>query len=161
MQSNALKAALLPYTLDGPFGRLLDAAENRLALTDVQCFETEELMHETGVVLPVLTYLFHRLEERFDGRPTLLILDEAWVYLDNPVFAARIREWLKVLRKKNVAVVFATQSLADIAESSIAPAIIESCPQRLFLPNDRAIEPQSRDAYERFGLNVIADQLIA
>ena len=161
LQSNALKAALMPYTLDGPFGRLLDAAENQLALADVQCFETEELMHEAGVVLPVLTYLFHRLEDRFDGRPSLLILDEAWVYLDNPVFAARIREWLKVLRKKNVSVVFATQSLADIAGSSIAPAIIESCPQRIFLPNDRAIEPQARSAYERFGLNDRQIELIA
>ena len=161
LQSNALKSALMPYTLDGPFGRLLDAAESRLVLADVQCFETEELMHQTGVILPVLTYLFHRLEERFDGRPTLLILDEAWVFLDNPVFAARIREWLKVLRKKNVAVVFATQSLADIAESTIAPTIIESCPQRLFLPNDRAIEPQSRAAYERFELNERQIELIA
>jgi type IV secretion system protein VirB4 len=109
----------------------------------------------------VLTYLFHRLEARFDGRPTLLILDEAWVYLDNPLFAARIREWLKVLRKKNVAVVFATQSLADIAGSSIAPAIVESCPQRIFLPNDRAIEPQARAAYERFGLNERQIELVA
>jgi len=161
LQSNVLKAALMPYTLDGPFGRLLDAAENRLALCDVQCFETEALMGQTGVVLPVLTYLFHRLEERFDGRPTLLILDEAWVFLDNPVFAARIREWLKVLRKKNVSVVFATQSLADIADSRIAPAIIESCPQRIFLANDRAIEPQARAAYERFGLNDRQIELVA
>jgi type IV secretion system protein VirB4 len=161
LQSNALKSALLSYTLEGPFGRLLDAAENSLALSDVQCFETEALMGQVGVVAPVLTYLFHRLEERFDGRPTLLILDEAWVFLDHPLFAARIREWLKVLRKKNVAVVFATQSLADIAESSIAPAIIESCPQRIFLPNDRAIEPQSRAAYDRFGLNDRQIELIA
>jgi type IV secretion system protein VirB4 len=161
VQANALKAALQPYTLDGPFGRLLDAAEDRLALSDVQCFETEELMHEAGVVLPVLAYLFHRLEDRFDGRPTLLILDEAWVYLDNPLFAARIREWLKVLRKKNVSVIFATQSLADVADSSIAPAIIESCPQRIFLPNDRAVEPQARAAYERFGLNGRQIELIA
>ncbi len=153
LQSNELKSALLSYTLEGPFGRLLDAAEDNLALADVQCFETESLLHQTSVVLPVLTYLFHRLEARFTGRPTLLILDEAWVYLDNPLFAARIREWLKVLRKKNVSVVFATQSLADIANSSIAPAIIESCPQRIFLPNERAIEPQSRSAYEHFGLN--------
>jgi len=161
LQSNALKAALMPYTLEGPFGRLLDAAENRLALSDVQCFETEALMNTAGVVLPVLTYLFHRLEERFDGRPTLLILDEAWVFLDNPVFAARIREWLKVLRRRNVSVVFATQSLADIADSSIAPAIIESCPQRIFLANDRAIEPQGRATYERFGLNERQIELIA
>ena len=101
----------------------------------------------------MLTYLFHRLEARFDGRPTLLILDEAWIFLDDALFAARIREWLKTLRKKNVAVVFATQSLADIERSTIAPALIESCPTRIFLPNDRALEPQARAVYERFGLN--------
>jgi type IV secretion system protein VirB4 len=100
-------------------------------------------MGQAGVIAPVLTYLFHRLEARFTGRPTLLILDEAWVFLDHPLFAARIREWLKVLRKKNVSVIFATQSLADIAQSTIAPAIIESCPQRILLPNDR---PSSRRA---------------
>jgi len=161
LQSNTLKAALAPYTLDGAFGRMLDAAEDDLALSDIQCFETETLMQQPGAIMPVLTYLFHRLEERFDGKPTLLILDEAWVYLDNPLFAARIREWLKVLRKKNVSVVFATQSLSDIASSSIAPAIIESCPQRIFLPNDRAIEPQSRVIYEGFGLNERQIELIA
>ena len=161
LQSNALKSALAPYTLEGPFGYLLDAQVDGLALSDLQCFETEALLHTPSAVLPVLTYLFHRLEARFDGRPSLLILDEAWVFLDNPLFAARIREWLKTLRKKNVAVVFATQSLADIAASSIAPAILESCPQRIFLPNDRASEPQSREAYTRFGLNERQIALIA
>lgn len=161
LQSNRLKSALQPYTLEGPFGALLDAADDRFALADVHCFETETLMGQPGAVPPVLSYLFHRLEERFDGSPTILLLDEAWLFLDNPLFAARIREWLKVLRKKNVAVVFATQSLADISASSIAPAIIESCPQRIFLPNDRAIEPQAREAYERFGLNARQIDLIA
>lgn len=161
LQSNALRTALSAYTLDGPYGRLLDAAEQQFAFADVQCFETEVLMGQAGVVAPVLTYLFHRLEERFDGRPTLLILDEAWIFLDHPLFAARIREWLKVLRKKNVAVLFATQSLADIASSSIAPAILESCPQRILLPNDRAIEPQSREAYVRFGLNERQIELVS
>jgi type IV secretion system protein TrbE len=161
LQSNALKAALQPYTLDGPFGQLLDGAEDQLNLADVQCFETETLMSQPSAVPPVLSYLFHRLEEKFDGRPTLLLLDEAWLFLDNPLFAARIREWLKVLRKKNVAVVFATQSLADIQASSIAPAIVESCPQRIFLPNSSAIEPQARSAYESFGLNARQIELIA
>jgi type IV secretion system protein VirB4 len=161
LQSAPLRSALAPYTLEGPFGRLLDAAVDDLAIADVQCFETEALMGQAGVVAPVLTYLFHRLEERFTGRPTLLVLDEAWVFLDHPLFAARIREWLKVLRKKNVSVVFATQSLADIADSNIAPAIIESCPQRILLPNDRAIEPQSQAAYTRFGLNGRQIELIS
>jgi type IV secretion system protein TrbE len=153
LQSNQIRSAIARYTIDGAFGALLDAAEPDLAFGDVQCFETEELMGQDSVVAPVLSYIFHRLEERFNGRPTLLVLDEAWLFLDHPLFAAQIREWLKTLRKKNVSVVFATQSLADIGNSTIAPAIIESCPQRIFLPNDRAIEPQSRATYERFGLN--------
>ena len=158
---HALSQALAPYTLEGPYGRLLDGATETLALADVMHFEMDGLMQHKGLVLPVLTYLFHRLEARFDGRPTLLVLDEAWMFLDDPLFAARIREWLKTLRKKNVAVVFATQSLADIERSSIAPAIIESCPTRIFLPNDRAIEPQMRTVYERFGLNARQIEIIA
>jgi len=161
LQSAPLRSALAPYTLEGPFGRLLDAAEDDLSFADVQCFETEALMGSASVVAPVLTYLFHRLEERFTGRPTLLILDEAWKFLDHPLFAARIREWLKTLRKKNVSVIFASQNLADVAESGIAPAIIESCPQRILLPNDRAIEPQAQAAYVRFGLNARQIELVS
>ena len=90
---------------------------------------------------------------RLDGSPALIGLDEAWALLDDPVFGPKIREWLKTLRRKNASVVFATQSLADVTESRIAPAILESCLARVFLPNARAIEPQSRAAYERLGLN--------
>ena len=153
LQHDELKAALTPYTLEGAHGRLLDADSDDLSLSDTVCFEMEELMGAPDAVAPVITHLFHRLEERFDGRPTLIILDEAWLFLDDPLFASRIREWLKTLRKKNVSVIFATQSLADIEQSSIAPAIIESCPTRFFLPNERAIEPQQFETYERFGLN--------
>lgn len=153
LQSNRLRQALQPYTLNGPFGRLLDAEEEHLGAAPVQAFEMEELMHTRSAVLPTLTYLFHRLEDRFNGAPTLLVLDEAWVFLDDPVFAGRIREWLKTLRKKNVAVIFATQSLADIQRSSIAPALIESCPTRIFLPSPQATEPQLKSVYTGFGLN--------
>jgi len=113
----------------------------------------EHLMHSRSALLPVLTYLFWRLEKRFSGAPTLMILDEAWLYLTESLFAAKIREWLKVLRKKNVAVIFATQSLSDIADSPIAPAIIENCPTRIFLPNSNAMEERTRKVYESFGLN--------
>jgi len=161
LQSNKLRQALQTYTLEGPWGSLLDGKEDRLAFSSVMHFELEGLMEIKGLVLPVLTYMFHRLESRFDGWPTLLVLDEAWLFLDSPLFASRIRDWLKTLRKKNVAVVFATQSLSDIASSSIAPAIIESCPTRIFLPNDRAIETQIRDIYERFGLNARQIEIIS
>lgn len=161
LQSNPLRQALQPYTLSGPHGRLLDADEDRLGSARVQGFEMEELMHTPTAVLPVLTYLFHRLEHRFDGAPTLLVLDEAWVYLDDPTFASRLREWLKTLRKLNVSVLFATQSLADVQRSSIAPALIESCTSRIFLPSPQAMEPQLKPMYEGFGLNSRQIEIIA
>jgi type IV secretion system protein TrbE len=152
IQSNVLKRALQPYCVGGPWGRLLDAEAERLGEADVQAFETEGLIG-TGAAAAVLAYLFHRVERRLDGRPTLLIIDEGWLALDDPGFGAQLREWLKVLRKKNASVVFATQSLSDIETSAIAATIVESCPTRLFLPNERAIEPQISTIYRRFGLN--------
>ncbi|WP_114911034.1 conjugal transfer protein TrbE [Acidibrevibacterium fodinaquatile] len=152
LQSTALKQALQPYTVAGPWGRLLDAESERLGAADVQAVETEGLIG-TGAAPAALAYLFHRIADRLDGRPSLVIIDEGWLALGDPGFAGQLREWLKTLRKKNASVVFATQSLADIAGSAIAPAIIESCPTRLFLPNERALEPQIAAIYRRFGLN--------
>lgn len=160
LQSNALKRALQPYCLGGPYALLLDGEYERLGEASVQVFETDGLIG-TSVAPAVLAYLFHRIEDRFDGRPTLLIIDEGWLALDDADFAGKVREWLKTLRKKNASVVFATQSLADIDGSKIAPAIIESCPTRILLPNDRAIEPQIMAIYRRFGLNDRQIEIVA
>ena len=152
LQSNELKQALRPYCVGGPYGRLLDAEAEHLGGASVQAFETEGLIG-TGAAPAVLSYLFHRIEDRLDGSPTMLIIDEGWLALDDDGFAGQLREWLKTLRKKNASVIFATQSLSDIDGSPIAPAIIESCQTRLLLPNERAIEPQITAIYRRFGLN--------
>jgi len=152
LQSNDLKQALRPYCVGGPYGRLLDAESEHLGAASVLAFETEGLIG-TGAAAAVLAYLFHRIEDRLDGRPTLLIVDEGWLALDDEGFAGQLREWLKTLRKKNASVIFATQSLSDIDGSAIAPAIIESCLTRILLPNERAIEPQITAIYRRFGLN--------
>ena len=160
LQSSALKQALRPYCIGGPFGRLLDAEAERLGEADVQAFETEGLIGSSAAPA-VLSYLFHRIEGRLSGVPTLLIIDEGWLALDDTGFAEQLREWLKTLRKKNASVVFATQSLADVAGSAIAAALIESCPTRLFLPNERAIEPQITAVYRQFGLNDRQIEIIA
>ncbi|MFZ5617854.1 MAG: conjugal transfer protein TrbE [Pseudomonadota bacterium] len=153
LQRADLRAVLKPFTIDGAHGGLFDAEKDTLDLIDVVAFEMESLMRRKAAVAPALSYLFDRLDDRFDGRPTFLLLDEAWLFLDHPLFAERVRDWLKTLRKKNVSVIFATQSLSDIQTSTIAPAIIESCPSRIFLANPRAREAGVRKAYEAFGLN--------
>lgn len=152
LPSNDLKQALRPFCLGGAHGRLLDAETEKLGNASVQAFETEGLIG-TAAAPAVLSYLFHRIGDRLDGRPTMVIIDEGWLALDDQDFAGQLREWLKTLRKKNASVIFATQSLSDIDGSSIAASIIESCPTRILLPNERAVEPQISKIYRRFGLN--------
>ncbi len=160
LQSNDLKQALRPYCVGGSWGRLLDAEAEHLGTATVQAFETEGLIG-TDSAPAVLAYLFHRIEDRLDGSPTLIIIDEGWLALDDEGFSGQLREWLKTLRKKNASVIFATQSLSDIDGSAVAPAIIESCQTRLLLPNERAIEPQITAIYRRFGLNDRQIEIIA
>ena len=161
VQDKNIKQALQPLTLNGAFGKLFDANRDTLQYGRWQAFEMAKLMNLAAAIPPTLGYLFHRLEQRFTGEPTLLPLDESWVFLKNPVFAPKIQEWLKVLRKKNVAVIFATQSLADIASSPVASAIIESCLTKIYLPNPAALDRTTQPLYEAFGLNRTEIQLIA
>lgn len=157
IQHPDLKAAIGFYAGTGRAGTLLDARHDGLKLDSrFITFELENLLQSGEsaklVTVPTLLYLFHRIEQMLDGRPTLITLDEAWVMLDNPQFLAKIREWLKVLRKKNAAVVFATQSLADLKNSPLLPVIMESCPTKIFLPNDQAGSQNLRPMYVDFGL---------
>jgi type IV secretory pathway VirB4 component len=161
VQNADVKAALQPFSSEGPYGDILDANATTLGDNDWQTFEMEALYNRPPAVAPTLDYLFHRLEKRFTGRPTLLILDEAWLFLDDPMFAHKVREWLKTLRRRNVSVIFASQSLDDVANSKIASALIENCPTRIFLPNDRAEEPKTKALYENFGLSDRQIEIIA
>ncbi len=136
--------------------KMLDAHEDSLELTGSRfsVFEIEQLLGSGNkIAAPVLLYLFHRIEKSLDGSPTLIILDEAWAMLDHPLFAAKIREWLKVLRKANAAVVFATQSLADLQNNPLRPVLMESCPTKILLPNTEAMSENLRPLYRDLGLN--------
>lgn len=162
VQFREIKDALHPYTLDGPMGQLLDAETDGLALGAFQTFEIEQLMNmgERNLV-PVLTYLFRRIEKRLTGAPSLIILDEAWLMLGHPTFRDKIREWLKVLRKANCAVLLATQSISDAERSGIIDVLKESCPTKICLPNGAAREPGTREFYERIGFNERQIEIVA
>jgi type IV secretion system protein VirB4 len=154
VQDNKMREVLEQYTADGTMGHLLDAESDTLALSDTMVFEIGELMGlGEKYALPVLLYLFRRIEMVLDGRPTLLVLDEAWLMLGHPVFRARIREWLKTLRKKNVSVVLATQNLSDAAGSGILDVLVESTATKVFLPNATARDEDASALYGRMGLN--------
>ena len=160
VQDKDIRAALAPYTIEGSLGHLLDARSDGVKSNAFTVFEIEDLMAlgEKNLI-PMLLYLFRHFERSLSGSPALLILDEAWVMLGHPVFREKIREWLKVLRKANCAVVLATQSLSDAVRSGIFDVLLESCPAKILLPNEEADKGGSGgvagplDLYRMMGLN--------
>ena len=154
VQDNEIRDALQHFTVMGPMGQLLDADHDMLGDGRFLSFDTENLMQlDDKAVIPVLLYLFRRIEQRLDGSPTLVLLDEAWSYVRHELFRARLRDWLKTMRRKNAAVIMATQQISDIANSEIADVVLENCPTKILLPNAEAKNPGSREFYQRVGLN--------
>ena len=138
---------------EGPGGEhawLFDNSEDRLDLgARVLGFDMTALLENPRLRTPTMMYLFHRIEERLDGKPTMILIDEGWKALDDEVFAARIRDWLKTLRKRNALVGFATQSARDALESRISTALVEQTATMVFMPNSRA---RPEDYCDGFGL---------
>ena len=66
------------------------------------------------------------------------MVDEGWKALDDAVFAARIRDWLKTLRKRNGLLGFVTQNAGDALASQIAGTITEQTATQIFTPNPQA-----------------------
>lgn len=165
VQDAAIREALQPYTLGGPMGKLLDADKDGLRLEgssgSIVTFEMEDLLNLKEIwALPVLLYLFRRIEKAFHGQPGLIVLDEAWILLDNPAFADKVREWLKVMRKANVAVVMATQNLSDAVRSKIFDVILESSATHIYLPNVHA-RGELSEYYRKMDLNQQQIEIIA
>ncbi len=149
-QPGDLADRLSAWIEDGEHGWLFDNEADQLDLsTRVMGFDMTALLENPKLRTPVMMYLFHRIDERLDGQPTMVLIDEGWKALDDEVFAARIRDWLKTLRKRNALVGFATQSARDALDSKISTALVEQTATMVFMPNARA---RAEDYCEGFGL---------
>jgi type IV secretion system protein VirB4 len=147
----------------GAFKAILSGENDNIFTNDCIGFDLTQVMSlKKEVAMPIILAILNTLTLKFqDKKPTLLILDEAWLLLDHPVFTAKLKDWLKTLRKFNVSVIFSSQSLSDVFNSDIASVIIESCPTKIFLPNVEANSSESKQYYQRYSLNQAEIDLIA
>jgi type IV secretion system protein TrbE len=154
VQDNDIRSALSDYTVDKPLGHVFDATSDGLGMSDLMTFEIEELMNlNERFALPILLYLFRRIERSLKGQPAAIILDEAWLMLQHDVFREKIRQWLRVLRKANCIVIMATQNVSDAVRSGILDVINEATPTKIYLPNAHALGEDAMALYRRLGLN--------
>ncbi len=149
-QQGDLASRLMPWIGKGEHAWLFDNPVDRLdASTRTLGFDMTVLLEDPVLRTPAMMYLFHRVDQSLDGEPTVILIDEGWKALDDEVFAARIRDWMKTLRKRNAILGFGTQSARDALDSRISSAIIEQAATQIFMPNPRA---QKEDYCTGFGL---------
>ena len=145
-----LAARLSAWCEGGEHAWLFDNPDDLLDIeTRILGFDMTRLLDSPTIRIPTMLYLFHRLEQRLDGNPALIVVDEGWKVLDDPVFIRRIKDWEKTIRKRNGVVGFCTQSASDALDSRIASAIIEQAATQIFFPNNRA---KAADYIDGFGL---------
>jgi type IV secretion system protein VirB4 len=153
-----LWSRLRPWWGKGERAWLFDNAED---LTDLAAetvgFDMTAILDDPKARTPALLYFFHRVEERLDGTPSIIVVDEGWKALDDEVFVRRIKDWEKTIRKKNGIVGFATQSAQDALESRISSAIIEQAATQIFMINPKA---RAEDYINGFGLTPHEFELI-
>ena len=153
IQNQEISEALKFYTAAGSM-ELLDGDTENLETSFLTTFETLHLMAMDEKVLnSVLLYLFHWIQNSLNGDPTFILIDEAWSKLKNEMFKEEIKKWIKIVRSLNGAVVFATQSLSDVMNSSISDVILENCPTKILLANIEAKNDISRVMYKKLGLS--------
>ncbi|MBV9881502.1 MAG: VirB4 family type IV secretion/conjugal transfer ATPase [Sphingomonadaceae bacterium] len=145
-----LWSRLRPWWGDGERAWLFDNARDRTDLTaEAVGFDMTQILDDPALRSPAMMYLFHRVEERLDGSPAIIVVDEGWKALDDDIFVRRIKDWEKTIRKRNGIVGFATQSAQDALESRIASAIIEQAATQIFMANPKA---RATDYMDGFGL---------
>ena len=152
INDNDIKVALTPLTVGGAY-KMFDSPEESLSFSNWQTFEMEKIMQTKQIVGTMLMYIFHRIEQALDGSPTLIVLDECWVFFENEQFAHKITEWLRVLRKYNASVLFATQEMETIVKSPIFDSVNTNCDVKIFLPDHRSITESVLETYEKLGIN--------
>ena len=128
------------WTQAGQFGHLFDNAEDTLTFTRFQTFNFDGWSDYPDILEPLLFYVLQRASSEI-VRPAntatfkVFVIDEAWIFLKNKT----IRDWItraeKTWRKKNAAMILATQSVVELAASDMLHIVNESCPTKIFLSN--------------------------
>jgi type IV secretion/conjugal transfer VirB4 family ATPase len=159
----SLMARLQKWVEGGRYADLFDNVEDTLTFERLQVFDFDAMRAYPSLIEPLLFYILHRVNERLlDEQDTrtlkLCVMDEAWRFIQNPTLRGYVQEALKTWRKRNGAMVLATQTIDDFASTDLLRTVVESCPTKLLLANP-AME-RSRYA-ELFQMNEMELDLLA
>ena len=159
----SIREVLEPYTGEGTFGSIFDGVETGgESNTRMKTYELRDVQDMGEAVIgPLLLALFRKVERALDGRPTLIVIEEAWAALMRSDFSDRLQKWLLTLRKQNASVIIVAHNPLQIQSLPNHGIITDSCPTRFLLPNPEARVPAHAAVYQFLDLNPREIEMIA
>ena len=151
ISASGLAERLRPWHSDGQYAWLFDNPEDRLALDQsVMGFDLTEVLAEPIIRAPALYYMLQRVDRILkEGQPTIIVIDEGWAAIADPILAPLVNNWERTIRKRGGLVLFASQSPESITEAPIGKVILGQSPTHIFLPSPNT----ERKAFEGYNLS--------
>lgn len=148
ISAGGLAERLQPWRDNGQYAWLFDNEDDLLALDEsVMGFDLTDVLRDPVIRVPALYYLLQRVDRVLSaGRPTIIVIDEGWAALADPVFAGLIEDWERTIRKRGGLVMFASQSPESITRNPVGSVIVSQSPTHIFMPNPKS-EARAFDGY--------------
>ncbi len=116
-------------------------------------FDLTDIATQKPILVPVVNYLLHKIENELDGSPTLLVLKNAWNFLDSKILGPQISDMMIKMRSKNCVMIFTSDNLASIKNSPFTADIRKNVATEIFMRNDNASESDISCYKNNFGLS--------
>ncbi|MDB5986951.1 MAG: VirB4 family type secretion/conjugal transfer ATPase, partial [Nevskia sp.] len=148
ISTGGLTERVQPWHSGGQYAWLFDNEDDRLALNQpVMGFDLTDVLRDPIIRVPALYYLLERVNRVLSaGQPTIIVIDEGWAALADPIFADLVEDWERTIRKRGGLVLFASQSPESITKNPVGGVIVSQSPTHIFMPNPKS-EAKAFDGY--------------
>lgn len=141
----ALAKTFSKWHSEGVYSGVLDGPNDEFdPMQPLHAFDMTAVLKHKECVLPVFTYLLHRIVTSIDGRPSIIVIYDAWDLLDNPFVAPRLESLMEMLQQNNAMVVFTTSKPFNVVSTQIFDIITKNCATTIILPDDITREYASK-----------------
>jgi type IV secretion system protein VirB4 len=130
-------------------GEVFNCKQEIYWLDQIMAFDLSAISARQEILIMTVNYLLYRVSNLLDLTPAIIVLDEAWSFIDNPIIGPKIKDFLEMATKKNCVVIFTSKNIEASGKSIFSREICKNLATEIFMP-----DPDPNPSYKTtFGLS--------
>jgi len=130
---------------EGKFAKFFDHSKSEFNIeqgkNNVYGYDLTNIAESKIILYPLVEYFLHKIEtQSVENKPTIVVLDEAWRMVDNPFIGPKIDRLMESFKQKNIVIIFASESIEDVASSNLTSKLTQNLSTQIYLPNKNVNE---------------------